>query len=43
MAEEFAALVIGINNEHALLYAETLRRLCANEVSTESGSTDVTN
>jgi len=40
--EEFAALVVGINNEQALLYAETLRRLCATEVSTESGSTNVT-
>jgi diguanylate cyclase (GGDEF)-like protein len=40
--EEFAALVIGIDNEKALQYAERLRQACATEVSHEGQSTHVT-
>jgi diguanylate cyclase (GGDEF)-like protein len=40
--EEFAALVIGIDNEKALQYAERLRQACATEVSHEGKSTHVT-
>jgi diguanylate cyclase (GGDEF)-like protein len=40
--EEFAALLIGVNNEQATLYAETLRRLCSTEVLSETASSTVT-
>jgi diguanylate cyclase (GGDEF)-like protein len=40
--EEFAALVIGVDNEKALQYAERLRQACATEVSHEGASTRVT-
>ena len=40
--EEFAALVIGVDNEKALQYAERLRQACATEVSHEGASTHVT-
>jgi len=40
--EEFAALLIGVNNEQAILYAETLRRLCSTEVFSENVSAAVT-
>jgi diguanylate cyclase (GGDEF)-like protein len=40
--EEFAALVIGIDSEKALQYAEGLRQACATEVSHEGKSTQVT-
>jgi diguanylate cyclase (GGDEF)-like protein len=40
--EEFAALLIGIDSEKALQYAERLREACATEVSHERASTDVT-
>ncbi len=40
--EEFAALLIGVNNEQAMLYAETLRRLCSTEVLSETVSAAVT-
>src|SRR4029078_3076737 len=40
--EEFAALVIGIDSEKALQYAEGLRQACATEVSHEGKSNQVT-
>ncbi|NVN87105.1 MAG: GGDEF domain-containing protein [Rhodopseudomonas sp.] len=40
--EEFAALMVGVSNEQAMLYAETLRRLCSTEVSENGTSTPVT-
>jgi diguanylate cyclase (GGDEF)-like protein len=40
--EEFAALVIGIDNKKALQYAERLRQACATEVSHGGASTHVT-
>jgi diguanylate cyclase (GGDEF)-like protein len=40
--EEFAVLVIGIDNEQALQYAEKLRHSCATEVSHGGASTHVT-
>jgi diguanylate cyclase (GGDEF)-like protein len=40
--EEFAALLIGVDNEQALQYAEKLREACATEVSHGGASTHVT-
>jgi diguanylate cyclase (GGDEF)-like protein len=40
--EEFAALLIGIDSEKALRYAERLRQACATGVSHGGASTDVT-
>jgi len=40
--EEFAALMVGVTQEQALLYAETLRRLCSTEVSDNGAVTPVT-
>jgi diguanylate cyclase (GGDEF)-like protein len=40
--EEFAALLIGVDNGKALQYAERLRQACATEVSHEGVSTHVT-
>jgi diguanylate cyclase (GGDEF)-like protein len=40
--EEFSVLLIGVDNEKALKYAERLRLACATEVSDEDASTHVT-
>jgi diguanylate cyclase (GGDEF)-like protein len=40
--EEFAALIVGTDNEGAVRYAEALRRACAMQVSGEGSSTNVT-
>lgn len=40
--EEFAALLVGVNAEQAMIYAETLRRLCSIEVPSEGASVHVT-
>lgn len=40
--EEFAALMVGVTSDQALLYAETLRRLCSTEVSDNGVAAPVT-
>lgn len=40
--EEFAVLLVGRNAEQVMLYAETMRRLCSTEVSSDGVSSTVT-
>jgi diguanylate cyclase (GGDEF)-like protein len=40
--EEFAALMIGVDNEQAMKYAEALRQACARQVANEAASVEVT-
>src|SRR5436309_15038457 len=40
--EEFAALIVGTDNEGAVRYAESLRMACAMQVSGEGSSNNVT-
>jgi diguanylate cyclase (GGDEF)-like protein len=40
--EEFAALMIGVDNEQAMKYAEALRQACARQVANEAASVQVT-